>query len=180
MRLRQLKERYPGRVALAHRAFLLRPEDRTQQFTEYHLQHRRAAKRLTGLPFDLPAVGDAYPRSSFSALEAAKWVERHHPERFEEYDLSLFEAFFAETRDISSAAVLADLAQRLDLPGAALAEALRAGELREAVWADHREAMEVGVTSIPTVVMGGYGISGAVPYEEYAQAAERLLGGPTG
>ncbi len=176
MRLRQLNEQYPGRITLAYRAFLLRPEDKTRHFTEYHLQHRRAARQLTGLPFGLPAVGDPYPRSSFPALEAAKWVERRHPHQFEAFDLSLFEAFFAETRDISSPEVLADLAERLDLSGAALTEALRGGEFREAVWSDHQEAMEAGITGIPTVLMGGYAISGAVPFEEYARAAERLLG----
>jgi predicted DsbA family dithiol-disulfide isomerase len=157
---------------------MLRPEDQSNPtFTPYYLQHRAAARRLTGLPFDLPPVGTPYPRSSRWALEAAKWVERQYPRAFEAFDLALFEAFFGETRDISDIAVLAELAQRQGLPGAELSEALRAHAFADAVWADYREALEAGLTGIPTVLIGGQAISGAVAYEEYERAARGLLPG---
>lgn len=175
MRLRQLKARYPGQIDLKHRAFVLVPEDRARTFTDYYLQHRRAAAQMTALPYDLPRVGDAYPRSSLPALDAAKWVEHVHPERFEAFDLALFEAFFRDTRDISGTTELVRLAGDLGLPGDDLAEALRAEAFRDSVLADHRRALESGITGIPTVLIGGYAISGAVPYEEYEQVARTLL-----
>jgi len=179
VRLRQLTQQFPGQIELVHRAFLLRPEETAgATFTEYYLRHRRAAREMTGLPFELPEVGAPYPRSSFPALVAAKWVEQHHPERFEEYDLALFHAFFEKTRDISSTEVLAAVAEALGLPADGLVEALRSRQYAGAVFADHEEAMQLGIHSIPTVVAGGRAVSGAVAYEEYERLARRLLGGP--
>ena len=180
MRLRQLTEQFRDRVEITHRAFILLAEDQKRTFTPYYLQHRRAARQMTGLPYDLPPVGAHYPLSSMASLEASKWVEANHPEQFRAYDLALYEAFFQHTRDISDTTVLVELAQAQGLPGEALAEALGAHAFREAVWADHRAALEAAVTSIPTVVMGPYAVSGAVPYEDYEQVARALLEGGGG
>ena len=163
-------------VELVHRAFILREEDQERQFTAYQLQHRNAARELTGLSFDLPAVGAPYPRSSMAALEAAEWVKQHQPERFDAYDLALYEAFFRDTRDISDPEVLVDLAWQAGVRPEGLADAVRAQILAETVWAQYWEALNRGVRSIPTVFIGERAISGAVPYEEYAQAAREALG----
>jgi predicted DsbA family dithiol-disulfide isomerase len=83
-------------------------------------------------------------------------MRTHHPDRFEAFDEALFRAFFQECRDISDRAVLAELA---------------GGEVgyaeREEVAAEHRSAVELGIHSIPSVVIGREVISGAVAYEEY-------------
>lgn len=142
---------------MRHRAFVLVPvEGGRPAFADYHLQHRRRAADLTGLPFALPEVGSPYPRSSWNALQAAAWMRTHHPERFEAFDEALFRAFFEECRDLSDPAVLA---------------ALAGGELgyapREEVEADHQSALDLGIHSIPSVVVGDEVLSGAVAYEEY-------------
>ncbi len=173
MRLRQLVRELDASVEWVHRAFILLPEERERQFTEYYLRHRRAARELTGLPYDLPPVGAPYPRSSLPALEAAEWVKRHAPESFAAFDLALYEAFFAETRDIGDPEVLVELAGRTGAPTAGLREALRSRACGEAVRAEYRGALELGVQAIPTVIIGGELISGAVPYAEYLAAARR-------
>jgi predicted DsbA family dithiol-disulfide isomerase len=175
VRLRQLRDDLPVPVELVHRAFLLRPEEQERRFSEYNLEHRRAARQLTGLPFALPPVGAPYPRSSFPALEAAAWVKRQHPDRFEAYDLAVYEAFFRDTRVISDPDVLADLAAGLDLDPTPLRAALETHQYREALWADYREALGLRINSIPTVLIGSTRISGAVPYEEYLRAARQSL-----
>jgi predicted DsbA family dithiol-disulfide isomerase len=145
--------------------------DRT--FTEYHLDHRRRAREMTGLPFDLPPVGAPYPSSSLPALEAAKWVQRRHPEQFESFDLALFEAFFQRTEDISDPRVLARLAAEQGLDPAELTTSLDRQEYRVEVFREYEDGLRRGVSSIPTVIIGGRPISGAVPYEEYARALEQ-------
>lgn len=162
-------------VELVHRAFVLLGEDQDRHFTEYYLRHRRAARELTGLPFDLPRVGDPYPPSSLPALEAAEWVRHHHPERFDAFDLALYEAFFRETRNIGSPEVLVRIAEEAGVPADGLPEALRMHGMRDEVWAGYREALDCGVQSIPTVIIGRHTISGAVPYAEYAAAARETL-----
>src|SRR5207249_4449307 len=109
------------------------------------------------------------------ALEASKWVEIHQPDRFEDFDLALFEAFFEQSRDISDPDILSLVAQAVGADGEALRQALATEDIREAVWEDHRTALEQGVTGIPNVTLDRYSISGAVPYEDYARIARRLL-----
>ena len=104
-------------------------------------------------------------------------MERRHPEAFEAFDRALFEAFFRETRDISDITVLSELAERQGLPGAELAEALQTHAFADAVWTEYREALEAGVTAIPTVRIGECVLSGAVDYEEYERAARTHLSG---
>lgn len=136
---------------------MLVPEEGSRPaFAEYHLMHRRRAAELTGLPFGLPEVGSPYPKSSWNALQAAAWMRTHHPERFEAFDEALFRAFFQECRDISDPAVLAELA------GSELGYAPR-----EEIAREHRTAMELGIHSIPSVIIGRELLSGALPYEEY-------------
>lgn len=168
-----MEQSYPGQTEVVHKSFLLVPEPRERSFTAYHLQHRQAAQEMTGLPFDLPAVGSPYPRSSFPAQEASQWVARHAPGAFAEFNLALFEAFFGETRDIGDPLVLADLVRRFDLSGEELLTALGEGSMQDAVFDDHVSALERGITGIPAVLIGDAVISGAVPYEQYQQALLR-------
>ena len=171
MRLRELRDRHPGEVRLVQRAFVLVPDEgRHPIFTAYHVQHREAAARLTGLPFGLPEVGSPYPTSSWPALVAALWVRQEHPERFDAFDLALFEAFFRDTRDISNGEVLAQLARDHGLPEQRLSVALRAPSLRRAVMDEHRSAWEYDVSAIPSIVVDGEAVTGAVPLEQYEEA----------
>lgn len=156
---------------------LVEEEREGRAFTGYHLAHRRRARELTGLPFDLPAVGTPYPRSSLPALEAARWVELRYPERLDAFDITLFEAFFRDTRDIADPQVLASLASDLGLDGEELRSSLARREHRPEVWEEYEDALRSGVRSIPTVRMGGQVITGAVPLEEYGRAAGAALSG---
>ena len=175
MRLRQLQQQFGEQIAITHRAFPLLADDQSRNFTPYYLQHRRAAREMTGLPYDLPLAGAHYPLSSMAALQAAKWVEANHLDRFDAYDLALYEAFFQHTRDISDPNVLADLAEANEMPGMSLAEALQSRAFEEVVWADHQEALQTGVNGIPAVLIGPYVLSGAVPFEDYEQATRAVL-----
>jgi predicted DsbA family dithiol-disulfide isomerase len=165
VRLRQLSLEYG--IEVVHKAFVLRPEEQANPtFTDYHLQHRSAARIRTGLPYGMPRVGAPYPRSSMPALEASKWVEKHEPERFEAFDQGLFRAFFEESRDIGDPEVLREIAREAEVGQAgAMIEALES--VREDVARDHQEAMMAGITAIPAVRIGRHLISGAVPYETY-------------
>jgi len=168
-------ERYPGRFELVDRSFVLVEEGAHPAFTEYHLAHRRRARELTGLPYDLPPVGTPYPRSSLPSQEAAKGVQNRHPEQFDTFDRALYEAFFRETKDISDPAVLSQVAASVGLDGRELEEALARREYRSLVLAEYQEALQRGVRVIPTVFFGDTPISGAVSLEEYERAARALL-----
>lgn len=175
--LKRLRDEFGSAVRIVHKAFLLRPGDEQREFSAYHLQHRVAAESATGLPFHVPRVGDPYPRGSTRALEAAKWVAVHHPDRSEAFGLALFRAFFQETMDISSPSFLAQLATQQGMDGAALAVALEQQVHRAEVQADHDEAVRLGIDAIPAVIIGSSSVTGAAPYEEYAATVREELAG---
>ncbi len=175
VRLRELRDRRPGAIELEHRSFLLLPEGASRTFTEYHLEHRRAAWKMSGLPYDLPPVGSPYPTSSLPALSAARWVQHEYPEHFDEFDLSLYDAFFRETADISDPEVLADLAEQVGLPAERLMAAVEDGEFDGRVLAEHEDALALGISAVPTVLIGEEVLVGTVPLEAYEQAVEARL-----
>jgi predicted DsbA family dithiol-disulfide isomerase len=167
-----------------HRNFILVPEDRADRaFTDYHRAHRHAAgAQDTDSPvFQIPAVGDRYPRGSLSALEAATWVREVHPELLAAFDLALFEAFFGRTEDISDAEVLEQLAASVGLEPSALGAALATGRYRPMVLREHLEATDRGIHGVPTILIPGQApIVGAVPYADLKRAVEGAFTGGSG
>jgi predicted DsbA family dithiol-disulfide isomerase len=109
---------------------------------------------------------------------AAKWVQRSEPAGFDAFDLALFEAFFARTEDIGDPEALGNIAAGASIDRRELLAALGDEELAEAVFQDHRGALEAGINAIPTALFGDVPISGAVPYDNYVRAARALLTQP--
>ena len=157
------------------------PEDRPDRtFTEYHRAHRHAAGvQETDAPrFQIPAMGDRYPRSSLPALEVATWAREEHPERFEAFDLALFEAFFGRTEDISDPLVLGRIGALVGLEPSALSDVLGTGRYRPMVFEEYLEAANQGIQGIPTILLPGQApIVGAVPYPDLKRAVDRALAG---
>ncbi len=128
--------------------------------------------------FQVPALGDRYPRSSLPALEAATWAREEHPERFEAFDLALFEAFFGRTEDISDPLVLGRIGALVGLESSALSDALGTGRYRPMVFEEYLEAANQGIHGIPTILIPGQApIVGAVPYPDLKRAVDRALTG---
>jgi predicted DsbA family dithiol-disulfide isomerase len=156
-------------------------EDRPDRtFTDYHRVHRHAAgAQDADVPrFQIPAMGDRYPRSSLPALEAATWAREEHPGVFEAFDLALFEAFFGRTEDISDTRVLGRIGASVGLDASALSEALGTGRYRPRVYAEYLEAANQGIHGIPTILIPGQvPIVGAVPYGDLTRAVERAFAG---
>ena len=101
------------------------------------------------------------------AQELAKWSES-----FPEGDLlnlKLFEAYFAEGRNIAESEVLLEVAEATGLDRYAAEETIRKRSFRNAVDADWKRAHEFGITGVPTFVSGNQGLVGAQPYEALEQ-----------
>lgn len=186
MRLRLIEAEFGERIELLEKFFPLRPGlQEKAEFTEYIVSHRRAASdQMRGDPelknppaFSIPPLGAAYPRSSMPALEAAAFVRKKEPERFRDFDLAVFEAFFVRTEDISNINVLVRLASGLGIDEPVLRKALAGREYRDEVLNEFRVATEeFGVSGIPTVILPGqFPIVGAVPAAQYREAVSRML-----
>ena len=101
------------------------------------------------------------------AQELAKWGESF-PEG-EALNLKLFEAYFAEGRNLAEPEVLLDVAEVAGLPLETAEEVIRQRSFRDAVNTDWKRAHELGVTGVPTFVSGNRGLVGAQPYEALVQ-----------
>ena len=101
------------------------------------------------------------------AQELAKWGESF-PEG-EALILKLFEAYFAEGRNLAEPEVLLDIAEVAGLPLETAEEVIRQRSFRDAVDTDWNRAHELGITGVPTFVSGNRGLVGAQPYEALEQ-----------
>lgn len=105
------------------------------------------------------------PRSRL-AHESAKWADRQN--RFEEYNLALFRAFFEHGKNIGDIEILKGLAFDLQLDAESLYASLKSGEFTAMVLADEHEAGQVGVRAVPAFVVNGKLLAAGV------QTAKRL------
>ena len=126
-------------------------------------------QRMSGLMAEenLPYGNRSHTYNSRFAQELAKWGESF-PEG-EAMNLKLFEAYFAEGRNLAEPVVLLEVAEAAGLDRDAAEEMIRKRSFRDAVDADWKRAHELGVTGVPTFVSGNRGLVGAQPYEELEQ-----------
>ncbi len=93
--------------------------------------------------------------------------------RLEPFRKAAMSAHWREGQDLESPQVLAALAQRAGLSeGAASRAASKPGYL-ERVDKARDEANQMGVTGIPTFIIGSYRVEGCQPYEVLAEIARR-------
>ncbi len=126
-------------------------------------------QRMSGLMAEenLPYGNRTYTYNSRFAQELAKWGESF-PEG-EALNLKLFEAYFAEGRNLAEPVELLEVAEAAGLDRDAAEEMIRKRSFRDAVDADWKRAHKVGVTGVPTFVSGNRGLVGAQPYEALEQ-----------
>lgn len=103
------------------------------------------AERL-GMTMKLPPV---QPRSRL-AHEAAHWARTQ--KRFDDYNATVFRAFFEGGEDIGRRDVLAALAEAIGLRGADLQEALDSRRFESSVIDDERTAQSLGLRGVPAFV----------------------------
>jgi predicted DsbA family dithiol-disulfide isomerase len=157
-------------IELDYRAFELRPEPaptlppagdyltRVWRDSVYPMAERM------GVDIKLPPV---QPRSRL-AFEGAEFAR--DAGKLDQYTRAVHEAFFQQGKDISREDVLADIAAGVGLDAEAFRAALRDHRYLPRVLEQEREAHELGIHSVPSVIVGNYLIPGAVPYETLKRA----------
>ncbi|MGI8687251.1 MAG: DsbA family oxidoreductase [Thermomicrobiales bacterium] len=115
------------------------------------------------------------------AHEVALYARDH--DRFEPMRVALFRAFFVENRDIGEVDVLADIGASVGLDADDLRTALTAGRYTDQVIEQEQLAAQVGISAVPTIVIGQVGVQGAQPYDVlrqvYEEARRRIEGSQT-
>ena len=117
----------------------------------YALRDIARTARLHGIPFAQPRQ---FPIASQLAARSVLWsAERHGAEKAVALTLALYRAYFAEGRDITQAATVADVAATLDIDGAALLEGAASAPIKDRLRAEVEAAMARGVFGSPYMIV---------------------------
>jgi len=178
--LERLAERYP--IALIPKSFPLWAEDLSHLPPEENdalrlRTHAADAHAITAAREWLGVEGMSLGPWGVATLDAhtgAKFAAAHG--RLREYQQALFRAQFHRELRLDSRQTLSLLAAEAGLPPDDFLSALDSDEYRRAVLIDQAQAVQLGVTGVPALVIGNrYLLVGARPPEALADMIERVL-----
>ena len=163
MRLDELQKERGDVIDISWRSFLLRPEPKTpnqEEFIAYTKSWLRPAEAEPMATFQVWASEDAQPSSSIPAQVAAKLVERIDDTKADAFKAALLHAYFAENRNISSQAVLLDVAEGIGIVSDDLLSVAETDtdDAHQLVIDEHNAAIGMGISAVPTVVFTPPGI----------------------
>jgi predicted DsbA family dithiol-disulfide isomerase len=168
VRLRGLEEADPG-VRVEWRSYLLRPRPGQrrdlERFRAYTQSWQRPAAEPDAGRFQV-WQGEAGPPSHS--------VPPQLPEAFGRIHARVFEAYFAENRDVTDPQVLRAIWAEVGLPAQRFDDSEDPDLLRQVV-GEHDEALEMGATGVPSVRLADDDvvITGALPLATYRRWVER-------
>ena len=144
----------------------------TPEQSEQTRAQMKALGESLGITFNFEA--DSRIVNSFAAhqlLEFALAQGLQHPLK-----LALFEAHFADGKDVSDIATLLDIASTVGLDRAEAEQVLSSGALIKAVREKQQFWTSRGISGVPSMVFGGkYLVTGAQGAENYAQLLQKVL-----
>ena len=129
--------------------------------------HVEAAGAAEGIPFAFEKI--AVSPNTLDAHRLVRWAAAEGRE--DAVVEALFRAYFIEGRNLADRAVLAAVAGEAGLDAEAIARRLATDEDIPEITAQIRRAGEIGITGVPTFIVGNrYAVVGAQPPEAILQA----------
>lgn len=120
----------------------------------------------------------SFTTNSHRALLLAEAARIIDPGAFEELNERLFRAYFSEGRNIGDERVLRQIASESGLSAESVGRAWDDAAFEERLGAQRRVASALGVTGIPTFLIGDiFLLEGAVPLEMLIDAVKRVRSG---
>ncbi len=186
-RIRKLSEQYPN-VQVSHRSFTLSPtkERISEMFgskaegKRQIMEHWRAANinddahrintdLMANKEFDYP-----YSMPAAMACKAAEF-QRGQEGHWDYFD-AVQKAHLTDCLNINEPEILLDVARSLKLDMAQFKNDFTSRKAKDEVESDMRKAQEMGVRSVPSIVINGHMlISGALKYSKLEEALEKIM-----
>jgi len=118
-----------------------------------HLGYWQAVHEATGLPFDDTAISQKYFNyTTEPACRAVVTVRTMTPSKeYLAYE-ALQRAFYAQGKDITQAAIIAEVIASVGIDKSAFLEKFHSEEMKRATAADKQKARTYGVNSFPTLI----------------------------
>jgi predicted DsbA family dithiol-disulfide isomerase len=108
--------------------------------------------------------------NSRMALEIAEYAKES--DKFDEYHREVFNAYWLEGKDIGNFDVLTDIVKKAGLDLEDMNSYLKSGKAAEAIAGHLREIRALGISGVPTFLIGDQLVVGAQPYEVIKKAVE--------
>ncbi len=172
MRVEKLRTTFAIEIAIRH--FPLHPSTPDKGLTLEELFAGRdidltaAQARMSRLMVEegLPFGKRTMTYNSRLAQELGKWAETQPAG--EQIHAALFRAYFVDDLNLARIENLIAVAEGVGLSPDEARKVLEEREYREIVDTDWRQSRELGITGVPTFIMGDRGLVGAQPYEQLA------------
>jgi 2-hydroxychromene-2-carboxylate isomerase len=119
---------------------------------DYSRRDFARSARLHKVPYKEPAK---FPIGSVAAMRAFYWLEDRDPAKARALAKKLYAAYFAEGKDIGSAAAVVEIAQSVGIDGASLAAALEDPEVKDRAKRESDAAIAAGVFGSPFLIVDG-------------------------
>ena len=173
MRVERLRQAFE--IDIVHRHFPLHPDTPQagltleQLFAGRNIDIPAAQTQMTRLMSDegLPYGERTMTYNSRLAQELAKWAESQPAG--EKIHSALFRAYFVDNQNLAIVDNLLAITERVGLSVTDAQVALEERRFRKAVDDDWQRSRKLGVTGVPTFVVGEQGVVGAHPYEVLEQ-----------
>jgi predicted DsbA family dithiol-disulfide isomerase len=179
VRLAQIEDEYGDEVEVVWKSFLLRPSPHPRSLEE-HREYTRSWLRPAEQPesgeFNVWATDHEPPSHSVPALVAGKAAASFGEEAFRAFHVGIMAAYFEENRTISDPGVILDVVEKSGISVEEFRERLERDRstFEDEVFAEHTEAVSLGVTGIPSVVVDdALLIPGAVGTDIYRQVIKK-------
>ena len=127
----------------------------TEQYgpkARYSVHDFERSARFAGIRYRHPSK---FPIGAVGAARGVLWLQRHRPDKANEFVHAVFRSFFQDDRDISDAAVVGRIAQSIGVDGEALMQAAQTPEMKDELRQRVEEAVAFGVFGAPTIVVDG-------------------------
>ena len=165
-------------ISVEGRAYLLRPDtpkegaDRPQrpgETSDELSEPLRGQAREAGLIMKPPG---RTPNTLY-ALEATEYAQRQG--KFLEFHHAAYKAFWEDRQDLGELEVLHKVAHEVGLDADEMVKNLEEKTYGETVMSQYKEALQYGISGIPTFLVGNLIFTGAHPYNVFKSAMERFL-----
>lgn len=110
--------------------------------------------------------------NSLMALEATEYAKDEG--KASEFSHAVYRAYFQDQQNIGAIEVVLDIARQVGLDPAVMQEHLQAGTYSERIKTAHQEALTLGVSGVPTFVLGPAQIVGAQSPDVFINMLKRV------
>ena len=173
-RLDQLEQDFP--LEVTYKSFYLRPDMPPEGVERPPRDGEQPGSPLTGHLGEVAEESGLVMRRapltpntrlSFEASEFAKDMGL-----FEPFHRACYRAFWEEGVNLGQLPVLQQIGEQVGLDPATMEERLTSGHYTAVAKTQYEEALAIGVTGIPSFIIGRYFFSGAQPYDLFKRVAE--------